>query len=1695
MKLKVLFAVIAFTAGIILLSNTNTYGQFLSDSTVNYFTLTEYYDAYYDSIFQLRGVDSMHGTGYSDYLRWKYFYSNRYGRYGDLTGIWSGIDDYLRDLQEQAGYVDISDWKYMGPMGIPLGPNGTSRGQTGKGMMISIWIDPIDHDHILAGGHHGGLWKTTDGGKNWYPLNDEDHFLHGINSIAVDPRDNDIIYITGTSKLSFVSSYSAGLFRSTDGGSSWDFINTIPGTNYPSGNSNEENRKIMFHPNHPDTLMFINARSLCLSVDEGETWDQLFHKNYVWWDSDTDDFFYNQNGLFDIAVSTLFDSVIYIAGSEIFQVHLKGGEGYDTVNISNPVFLAGLAQGDELLRPPGRTTISVNDNFPGMVWFCFSSDYTINGQDKKIFRVVRFSEIDSSYTFLFDYPYNESNSPKVDAGKLVFSVSPSDDSVFYIGGIFIDRLKLSSIEDTLSRIGGSEYPDSTFIHMDMRAMEVLSDGMGNDTLYIANDGGIAWGTMFGSIPGPEDNYWHWRQACGGNINGLDVTEFYGIGLSESEDCLIAGGCQDLSYMMLDGDNWVNFGIGDGCDAIFDPIHPDTLYYFEWQSGLYIRSKDRGATKKHFYAAHSGIHYVMTPMILDIFDRSILYGGSLGLLLRFSDVNNFQSNPVIDTIIEFLYAISDIELADRGNNQKRMYVSTSKAYHSYNNPPPSSSFDNCIFRSDNNGTTFTDISMGLDGCRDGFVCDIEVNPNNYQELWVACALFSEEEDELEKVYYSEDGGNHWSHYSDGLPDGMPVYNVKYVPVINSLFAATDIGIFIRGTQDTTWFLYNNNLPKKIITDLEINTRTNKIYASTYGRGLWESPVYCNYIDTPLIITQDMIWIHDTILDRSIVIEEDNTLTIRDCNVFLPTGAKIVVQRGAKLVLDSCILTGACHDLWRGIEVWGDSKSMQAANIQGVVELKNHAVVEQAHKAVFCGKNIEDYYPDWDYTGGIIDAEDAIFRNNRYGAMLWTYPENSSSRFSGCKFQTTKILANGSLPEYFMSLVQVHGVVLEECDFEYLIDDEQNMREQGRGIFSIDAGYEIKPKQEGIRSANFNNLEYGIFALKRFEDQPVLIHHAYFGKNLTGIYASGVETLELFLNDFFVYTDSLPPGSQVYGGIYLDHCSGFFIEENYFFGSLLTHGDMTNIGITINDSGEEYNEIYKNTFEYLDIGTLAQNYNRSEEYDAGLKLRCNVYNQNNYDIAVTGYPECDECGIALYQGSSSNPAGNLFSQVGDHPTSDFDNQQNNVIYYHHKYLSGQDTADQPWIPMYYSENVLLTNTQMIYSDTTCSSHLGSIRDLQTQQSSIFTAGDNSDSLTTELMQLTDGGSTIDLEADIILAQPDEALELKDQLLSESPYLSDTILIRSVEREEVLVPAMITELMIANPQGAKSDLVMNAIESRENPIPDYMMSDILTGKDSVAGKENLEAGLSFWNSQKEFALNRLINIFRIDSSGAQYDSIIDLLQDQNSLYSKYRLMFAYFENEDTANAQLILNQIPQEYSLTASQALAHQHWMELLGLHIDLQRDSLTLNELDSNQLATVLEIATYENLPGCLARNVLHYLDVEETGPYYILPEDLTKHIPSKKEEKGPVTCDPAPVFKVYPNPSRDYLIIEYDLDGNSNQGILAVFSSDGKMKTQYILPGNRHLEFLSTRNWENGIYFINFITGDSKIYSAKILVLK
>ena len=127
----------------------------------------------------------------------------------------------------------------------------------------------------FAGAATGGIWKTVDGGLNWKPVFD-DKPVHAIGALAAAASDTQIIYAgTGESFIRSNVSIGNGVWKSTDGGESW---------NHTGLDNTGRIARVIIHPTNPD-VVYVAAmghgyapqkeRGIYKTTDGGKTWKQV----------------------------------------------------------------------------------------------------------------------------------------------------------------------------------------------------------------------------------------------------------------------------------------------------------------------------------------------------------------------------------------------------------------------------------------------------------------------------------------------------------------------------------------------------------------------------------------------------------------------------------------------------------------------------------------------------------------------------------------------------------------------------------------------------------------------------------------------------------------------------------------------------------------------------------------------------------------------------------------------------------------------------------------------------------------------------------------------------------------------------------------------------------------------------------------------------------------------------------------------------------------------------------------------------------------------------------------------------------------------------------------------------------------------------------------------------------------------------
>ena len=379
-----------------------------------------------------------------------------------------------------------------------------------------------------------------------------------------------------------------------------------------------------------------------------------------------------------------------------------------------------------------------------------------------------------------------------------FAVAPDDPNVVFWGAIELFRGKRSGANLSWTNISSRTSGDS--IHPDQH--HLAFDPSNAATLYVCNDGGL-----FRS----NDSGGHWAA-----LNpGLGITEFEFLAELESDAAWIIGGTQDNGTIGNAGAlRWDQIALGDGGDcAAADGSSPMCFHSYY---GIWIeRAPAKGANAFKWQdvspPAPDGYPALFYPP-MDVLGTLLCKAGSTVFVSPDSGSSwteltlptSGAAQPDIASAVTIVAADTILIGTVRG----RIYR----------------------FTLGQGGWSNAQV-QALTSPRAGFISDLVVGDGG--TLWSSCSTIHGAH-----VFRSTDSGLAWSDRSGNLPD-LPVNALVVDPAdSNSVYAATDHGVYKTADAGQAWTGFSNGLPNVIVGDLIMHEAKRLLRAGTRSRGMWE-----------------------------------------------------------------------------------------------------------------------------------------------------------------------------------------------------------------------------------------------------------------------------------------------------------------------------------------------------------------------------------------------------------------------------------------------------------------------------------------------------------------------------------------------------------------------------------------------------------------------------------------------------------------------------------------------------------------------------------------------------------------------------------------------------------------------------------------------------------------------------------------
>ena len=688
----------------------------------------------------------------------------------------------------------------------PIGP----RFQGGR--IESVAVPGGASSTIYAGVGSGNLWKSQNHGTTWVPIF-EDQPAFAIGSVAVAPTDPATVWVgTGEVLMARSSFAGAGVFKSKDGGGTWEHMGLV---------DTHHIARVLIDPVDPDTVYvaaigrqysFNEERGLFKTTDGGETWKKVLYVS-------------DRVGVVEVVMDPRDRETLYAVAWERDRKawnNVENGPGsgvYKTTDggVTWERLSNGFPGGEHI----GRIGLAIAPSNPDVVYAVVDNRTPRAGRRGGGGDIYGSTDGGESWS----KTHEQSLPTSIGYDFCLVRVSPDDPEQLWVLGNYL--LRSDDGGGSYERLQGTVVnllPHGTSVmHLDQHEMWI--DPENSDHMLLGNDGGL---------------YLSWDRAESWlRLNNLPIAEVYAVTVDDQTPYNVYIGTQDdaalfglSDQVIADGepDRWEHvyldrWGGGDSYFTYRDPSDPDTIYY-EHQFGDLRRKNmrtgradsirprgDRGGPELR--------HNWMTPFFISTFDDQTLYYGAQ-MVFRSPDRGeswvaispDLSTQPGPDRQGDVPFGTTT-SISESRLSRDLLYVGTD---------------DGNVQVTRDGGGTWAEVGAGLPR---KWVSRVVASEHQEGRAYVTFTGYRED-DFRTYVFASQDYGATWSPIRANLPDEA-VNVIREDPRDEDvLYLGTDLGVYISVDRGSSWQSLGGGLPTAAVHDIAVHRRERQIVIGTHGR---------------------------------------------------------------------------------------------------------------------------------------------------------------------------------------------------------------------------------------------------------------------------------------------------------------------------------------------------------------------------------------------------------------------------------------------------------------------------------------------------------------------------------------------------------------------------------------------------------------------------------------------------------------------------------------------------------------------------------------------------------------------------------------------------------------------------------------------------------------------------------------------
>jgi photosystem II stability/assembly factor-like uncharacterized protein len=665
----------------------------------------------------------------------------------------------------------------------------------------------------------GGLFKTTNLGTTWSALFDK-QAVASIGAVAVWQRNPQVVWAgTGEANSRNSSSWGNGVFRSTDGGSSWKHLGL---------EATRSIGRVVLDP-ADSNVVYVAAlgrlwgenreRGVFVTRDGGKTWTHSLKVDA-------------RTGAVDLTMDPKNARVLYAA----MYARKRTPWSYQAGGKSGGIFKT---------TDGGRSWTKLHGGLPATTGRIGLDVYR---RDPRQLLAV----IESDEGGQLGESEGKSRTGGVfrseDGGQTWTRMSPHAPRGFYFSQIRVQpddssRVYLLGLDLYVSDDGGRTFRarGGRNLHPDFHAMWIHPED--GDRLLVGTDGGLYLS--------------HDRGVSWDFINNLALGEVYNVAVDTRRPYRIYAGMQDnqtwggpsatrlqpqswLEDPRTDGisnDDWYCLGGGDGFHVAVDPGNPDIVYYESqggWVKRLHLDSGRERLLRPSNREGEPRFRFNWNaPFMISPHDSTVLWLGGNHLFRLYERGDKWERvSPDLTTM-------NPQRMATGGSNAE-----THCTIVTLDESPLRAGLiwvgtdDGKVWLTRDGGGTWTDVTRNLRGVPAGlYMSRIEASHHDPGTAYLAVDGHRTD-DERPHLMVTRDYGRTWKSIAAGLPAGNPVKVVREDPANpRLLFAGTEFGLYLSLDDGERWMRLTEGLPRVAVDDLLIHPRERDLVVGTHGRSVY------------------------------------------------------------------------------------------------------------------------------------------------------------------------------------------------------------------------------------------------------------------------------------------------------------------------------------------------------------------------------------------------------------------------------------------------------------------------------------------------------------------------------------------------------------------------------------------------------------------------------------------------------------------------------------------------------------------------------------------------------------------------------------------------------------------------------------------------------------------------------------------